>query len=57
MEKLARNPYSFSISFLQEVKLVGDEDPLAQNKYKLNLDWDSLTEFTKCIEATKVVEQ
>lgn len=49
LKKLALSPYSFSISFLQDKSVISAEDPLAQNKYKLNLNNDAFNKFIETI--------
>lgn len=42
MVEFVNSPYAFCLSFLKDPKLIGNEDPFGQNKYKLNLDEEVL---------------
>lgn len=45
LEKFSMSPYSLSISFMKEPSLLGKEDELGVNKFKLNLDEELVQKF------------
>lgn len=48
--EFVHSPYAFSLSFLRDPTLIGNEDVFGQNKYKLNLDEELLDKFFEILK-------